>query len=195
MAIRDLNAVGLGELLGSVLSAVVEGQAAATASSLAFVNQFGLGGANGGDSGTGGTEGRAEQEPRRFQTVPIRYRKLDENQQPADFVLDVPLLAMVNIPTLTVKQAKISFTYDVITTTTVPEPETRMPPILAPRIADVRPVSLVGSVRTPHVQRPDTRETAGVLVEVTIESVPLPSGLDRILELTELAASEQVSDQ
>jgi hypothetical protein len=95
MAVRDLKAVALGDLLGSLLSAIVEGQTAATASSLAFVREFGL--EPDGD------------EPDRFRTVPIRYTKLNENQQPAEFVLDVPLLAMVHIPTLTVKQAKIAF--------------------------------------------------------------------------------------
>ena len=76
MAIRDVRAVALGDLLGSLLSAVVEGQTAATASSLAFVREVGL--EPGGD------------QPDRLRTVAIRYTKLDENQQPAEFVIDLP---------------------------------------------------------------------------------------------------------
>jgi hypothetical protein len=179
--IRDVSTLGLGELLGSLLSAVVEGQQAATASSLAFVREIGL------------VQGEAGQ-PDRFQTVPIRYTKLDESQQPAQFELQVPLLAMVSIPTLKVKEAKIAFQYDVLTTEREEpsdEDETSLPDRLG--IAGLRPVSLVGYVARRSVSR-ETRETTGVDVEVTVESEPLPLGIERLLELTELAVSQQVTE-
>jgi hypothetical protein len=181
MAIRDLRAVGLGELLGSLLTAVVEGQAAATASSLAFVKGIGL-------------EEAAEQ-PDRLRTVPIRYTKLDENQQPAEFVLDLPLLALVNIPTLNVKQATISFKYDVLTTTVTdegtPTADAAGPATLGTPMTELRPVKLVGYVRSAPTGggSSQTRETTGVDVQVTVESVPLPLGLERILDMAELVAS------
>jgi hypothetical protein len=184
MAIRDLTAVGLGELLGSLLTAVVEGQAAATASSLAFVKDIGL-----------VTQGDA---PETMRTVAIRYTKLDENQQPAEYVLDLPLLALVNIPTLQVKQATIAFTYDVLTTTTTetdtdgtPEGALGTPGTLAGPLGELRPVRLVGYVRRPptRTSTTQTRETTGVDVQVTVESVPLPIGLERLVELTEFSAS------
>ncbi|MEQ7125396.1 DUF2589 domain-containing protein [Actinopolymorpha sp. B11F2] len=184
MAIRDVNAVGLGELLGSLLSAVVEGQTAATASSLGFVREIGL--EEGGD------------EPDRFRTVPIRYTKLDENQQPAEFVLDLPLLAMVHIPTLTVKEAKISFKYDVLTTTAeTEEGETPRPTTPFPTRFTSQPVSLVGHVRNAPSRSSNQRstETTGIDVEVTVESVALPLGLERVLDMAELATSRPATEE
>lgn len=178
MAIRDIHAVGLGDLLGSLMSAVVEGQRQATGSALEFVEQIGLTGEGEGSEG--------------FRTVAIRYTKLDENQEPAEFVLEVPLLAMVNIPTLTVKQAKIAFRYDVLTTETTSAPDI---PTTGPLgMPTIRPVGLVGYVPTRPVTG-QTRATTGVDVEVTMQSEPLPVGLERILELTELAVSRQVTEE
>ena len=185
MAVHDLKAVGLGDLLGSLLSAVVEGQHAATASSLSFVRDYCM--------------DQDGEDADRFRTVRIQYTKLDENQEPADFVLDVPLLAMVHIPTLTVKQAKIAFKYDVLTTTQTTEGGETAPSATAsalPRLVPISPVTLVGYVRsTTRSSSSHTRETTGVDVEVTVESEPLPLGLERILDLTELAVSRQVTPE
>jgi Protein of unknown function (DUF2589) len=180
--IRDLSTLGLGQLLGALLSAVVEGQQEATASSLAFVEQVGL-----------LREGEGDE---RFRTVTIRYTKLDENQEPAEFTLEVPLLAMVSIPTLVVQNAKVSFTYNVTeTTTSEPTEGTERLRLPRPLVGDApRPVILKGFVQ-PRRPAGDKRETAGVDVEVTVESVPLPLGLERLLELTEFTVSRPAKEE
>lgn len=183
MPVTDVRALGLGELLGSLLSAIVEGQTSATGSALDFVQQVGL---------TGDPDHPS------FKTVPIRYTKLDENQEPAQFELDLPLLALVNIPTLTVKQAKVAFTYDVVTTTreTTSDAEESARPAIG-LLQPVRPVSLVGYVprRTTTTRTTDSNARTGIDVEVTVESQALPLGLERILELTELAQSRPVEEE
>ncbi|WP_326654959.1 MULTISPECIES: DUF2589 domain-containing protein [unclassified Streptomyces] len=193
MPIRDVSTLGLDELLGALLSAVIGGQREATAGTLALVEQIGL---------LRDAEGHE-----RFRTVTIRYTKLDENQQPAEFALEVPLLAMVAIPTLTVREApsrltvreaKISFTYDV-TQTAVERPAEQIRGARAPvpralTGAELRPVVLKGFVpRARTVSSSETRETAGINIEVTVESVPLPVGLERLLDLTELTVSRPVA--
>jgi hypothetical protein len=180
--IRDLSTLGLGQLLGALLSAIVEGQREATGSSLAFVEQVGL------VQGTDNDE--------RFRTVTIRYTKLDENQNPAEFTLEVPLLAMVAIPTLSVQNAKISFTYNV-TETSIEQPAEEG--VAQPRARMLggqmeRPVLLKGFVQ-PRRPAGDPRESAGVNVEVTLESVPLPIGLERLLELTEFTVSKSAEEE
>lgn len=188
MAIRDLSTLGLGELLGSLMSAVIEGQQAATASSLQFVEQVGF---RPGDEGEDAVE--------RFRTVTLRYTKLDENQQPAEFVLEIPLLAMVAIPTLTVKQAKLSFKYDITeasaVTPTEPEEAAEVPPTRLSTLPEftVQPVLLRGVVTRSVTS--NTRETAGVDIEVTVESQPLPIGLERIVDLTELTVAEPAEEE
>lgn len=184
MPVTDVAALGLGELLGSLLTAIVDGQTAATGSSLDFVEQVGL-------SGDPAHPG--------FKTVAIRYTKLDEFQEPAEFELEIPILALVNIPTLTVKQAKISFAYDVVTTTHETE-EDGGGPIESGRplagameiVRPLRPVSLVGYVPRRRTTTSDSTARTGIDVEVTVETQPLPLGLERLVELTELAQSRPV---
>jgi hypothetical protein len=179
MPVRDLSTLQLGQLLGALLSAVIEGQREATASSLAFVEDVGL--------------AHDDEGHEHFRTVTIRYTKLDENQQPAEFTLEVPLLAMVAIPTLVVRTAKISFSYDVTETSQAPPDDESSPRVGALGGIVARPVILKGTVR-PRVTQ-DTRETAGVNVEVTVESEPLPLGLGRLLELTEFTVSRPAKDE
>jgi hypothetical protein len=180
MPVRDLSTLQLGQLLGALLSAVVEGQREATASSLAFVEEVGL--------------AHDDEGHERFRTVTIRYTKLDENQQPAEFTLEVPLLAMVAIPTLVVRTAKISFSYDVTETSQAPSDDQSSPRVRALDGIMARPVILKGIVQRPSVTQ-NTRETAGVNVEVTVESEPLPLGLGRLLELTEFTVSRPAKDE
>lgn len=175
MPVRDLSTLGLGQLLGALLSALVEGQRQATASSLALVEEIGL------VTDADGVE--------QFRTVSIRYTKLDENQRPASFTLEVPLLAMVAIPTLAVRNARISFSYDITETTveTPPDEERRSSRRAIGGLVP-EPVIIRGFVPRRRT-RSDTRESAGVDVEVTLEGEALPEGLARLLTLTELTVS------
>jgi hypothetical protein len=185
--VTDVSALGLGELIGSLLTAIVEGQTAATGSALDFVEQVGL-------SGDVSHPG--------FRTVSIRYTKLDENQEPAVFELELPVLALVNVPTLTIKEAKVSFSYDIVTTTRettstdgtdTGESAAGVRP-LAGVVQPLRPVSLIGYVPRRTTTTRDSNERTGVEVEVTVESQSLPLGLERLLELTELAQSRPVEE-
>ncbi len=173
MPIRELSTLGLGQLLGSLLSAVVEAQDHATRSSLAFVEDVAFV-----DGPVAGEE--------KLRTVTLRYTKLDENQRPAQFILEMPLLAMVSIPTLMVRQAKVSFTYDVTSSEEQAQVDTTTGSPLAGLAA--RPAVLRGIVRNPPVD--SRRESASVDIEVTIESEPLPIGLERMVELADLTVSQ-----
>lgn len=174
MPIRQVEKLGLGDLLGSLLTAVVEAQQHATRSSLDIVQQVGLIG-----------EGDEE----RLRTVTFRYTKLDEKQQPAEFEIEMPLLAMVSIPTLAVKDATIAFSYDVMESVSAQE-ETGAGgggAILSEFAS--RPAVLRGIVRRSGSS--ESRESTSVDVNVTIEQAALPLGLERMFDLAELAMNER----
>ena len=109
------------------------------------------------------------------------------------------MLALVNVPTLTVKQAKISFSYDVVTTTRETSESDgaaeAVKPTLVGIVQPVRPVSLVGYVPRRTTSSRESNERTGIDVEVTVESQSLPLGLERLLELTELAQSRPVEEE
>jgi Protein of unknown function (DUF2589) len=180
MPLRDLSTLGLGQLLGSLLSAVVEAQDQATRSSLGFVEDLAF---------IQDSDGTAAEE--RMRTVTLRYTKLNENQQPADFVLQIPLLALVSIPTLTIRQAKVAFTYDVTATEEREPVEAANPRPLSDLVLE--PAVLRGIVRRPPPG--SQRESASVDIEVTVESEPLPVGLERMVELTELTVSQPAPEE
>jgi hypothetical protein len=214
VAIQEVHKLGLGDLLGSLLAAVIDAHQHSIQSSLDFVKQVGF-----------ITEGDQE----RLRTVTIRHTKLDENQQPAEFTLEMPLLAMVNIPTLGVKTANVSFSYDVLETVPAPQPTPAPAPAPAPAPTPApRPEPLPGPIPTPGplpteiglastLERPLLADLAitpvelrGVIrrtpsnppanapgpprsldVTVTLEREPTPLGIERLLDLAELAMTEQ----
>jgi hypothetical protein len=83
MTVAAVEALELSQLLGSLLASVVEAQAASARATVDFVESVGF---------EPGTDGE------RMRTVRLRYRKKDENGIPADFEVEVPLLALVNVP-------------------------------------------------------------------------------------------------
>jgi len=93
-----------------------------------------------------------------------------------------------------VRTAKISFSYDVTETSQAPSDDQSSPRVRALDGIMARPVILKGIVQRPSVTQ-NTRETAGVNVEVTVESEPLPLGLGRLLELTEFTVSRPAKDE
>src|SRR6266540_3521103 len=99
MTVAAVEALELSQLLGSLLASVVEAQAASARATVDFVESVGF---------EPGTDGE------RMRTVRLRYRKKDENSIPADFEVEVPLLALVNVPSLAVKQARLTFSYQVV---------------------------------------------------------------------------------
>jgi hypothetical protein len=102
MPVTSVEALELSELLGALLGAVVDAQAASARATVDFIESVGF--------EVVGTE-------RQMRTVRMRYTKKDENGEFAEFEVDVPLLALVNVPSLAVKQAVLTFGYDVVTAT------------------------------------------------------------------------------
>ena len=173
MPIRRAEALELAEVLGSLLGSVVSAQAQSARATVAFIEDVGFETAETGD---------------RLRTVTIRYRKKDETGTPADFEVEVPLLALVNVPALVVKQAKLTFSYDVVTAARTEPPETDAGPL-----AGTLPVArLTGFVRrAPGAETGATeRQTTAIDLDVTLEQQTLPAGVERLFDLAELGITE-----
>lgn len=185
MPLRQLEALELGELLGSLLSSVVSAQEQATRATVAFVDEVGF------EPITGGGE--------RMRTVKLRYTKKDENNEPAEFEAEVPLLALVNVPSLAVKEAKLSLAYDIVTSESVAtNGEGTGQGALGERIraiGETRPAKLTGFPRrrTAPVEGSE-RTTTSVDVEITLEQQALAIGLERLFDLAELGITDRPAD-
>ncbi|MFE6922901.1 DUF2589 domain-containing protein [Nocardia sp. NPDC057663] len=162
MAIRRVEPLQLGDLLGSLMGAVVDAQAQAARASIAFVEDVGLVSESG--------------NPERLRTVSLRFRKRDENGELADFEVEVPLLAMVNVPSLTVREATLSMAYDVVTVTAADDATKRS--------------ILTGLIRKKTTVSERKTATMSVDVDVTIAQGATPIGIERLFDLAELGITE-----
>jgi hypothetical protein len=167
VTIANVEPLQLGQILGSLLAAVVDAEKHAARASVDFMGEVGFLR----DEATGVD---------RLRMVTFRYRKRDETGQPAEFEAEIPLLAMVSVPTLGVRKATIAFGYDVVTAESVTQ-EDQPTPISG----QVRPALLEGYVR--RKSQLDTRSQTSIDVDVTIERGDLPIGIERAFELAELS--------
>jgi len=159
MAIRRIEALELADLLGALLGSIISAQAQSARATVDFVEDIGF-------------EATAAGE--RLRTVKVQYRKKDEDGMPAEFEVEVPLLAMVNVPSLIIRQAKLSFSYDVVTVGGPAEAPDRE------LIGNAKLAKLTGLLRkkTTGASTVAERQTMAVDVDVTIEQQDLPIGVE-----------------
>jgi hypothetical protein len=103
-AVHGIRALPLYELISAPLVAMIEADAQAAKATLEFIEAVGFvppeEGGPGADDGT---------EAGRLRMAVFRYKKLDENNEISDFVASVPVLSLVPVPAIQIKEAKISF--------------------------------------------------------------------------------------
>lgn len=167
--VRQIEPAQLGEILGSLLASIVGAQAQAASATVDFVTDVGL-----------------EPQGDALRMAKMRYRKLDENNQEAEFEVQIPLLALLSVPSLAIKTATLDFSYDVLTTT-APEPDPQPVPGTG-RPLPAKVATLKGLVRKPAANE---RTATAIDVSVTLEQQTLPVGLERMLDLAELSMSER----
>jgi hypothetical protein len=174
MSITTVEALQLSQVLGSLLGSIVQAQAESARATVDFVESVGFEAADGGD---------------RMRSVKLRYSKKDENGELAEFEVQVPLLALVNIPSLAIRQAKLALSYDIVTVTTASSPSSQ--PTL-PIEARLPAATLTGFIRPASQETPGTdRRTTCVDLEVTLEQQPVPIGVERLFDLAELGIAEE----
>jgi hypothetical protein len=182
MPIGQVSALGLGELLGSLLGAIVSAQAQSSRATLDFVENVGF----------TRTEGEGGAVSHEIRSVAMRYRKRDENGEHADFEVDVPLLALVNPPALTVSEAKLAFNYDILSVAPATEPAPELPESVVPI---GRPVVLRGVIRRRRLAETPQDASLSVDVSVTLKQEPAPIGVSRLLDLAELGIRESKAEK
>jgi hypothetical protein len=181
MAVRQLEILEFGELLGSLLGAVVTAQQQSARATVDFIEAVGL--------TTAGPDGASA-----MRTVTLRFRKRDANGAVADFEVEVPLLTLVNPPALTVAEATLDFGYELLGTERAVNPPAERS--AAPGVAVLpidRPVKLRGVVRTPSTPDgpTDQRTSFTVNVHVVVRQEPTPVGVQRLFNLAELGINER----
>mgnify|MGYP004003558717 FL=1 len=106
MNIVDSIPLSLGETIGSLMTSIIDAQAQAARATVEFIEDVGT------------VEGSSDLDSvHELRSVSFKYKKFDENFENKEFVVDIPLLSMVDIPLVSIKNAKFSFNYQITQTT------------------------------------------------------------------------------
>jgi hypothetical protein len=170
MAVRQLDVLEFGELLGALLRSIVAAQEQSARATVEFIEAVGL-------INEDGTSA--------LRTVALRFRKRDENGNVAEFEVEVPLLTLVNPPALSVSEATLSFGYELLGTERGADPPTGVLP--------VERIKLRGVVRSTPAGNglAEQRSSFTVNVNVTVKQEPTPIGVQRLFDLAELGIQEK----
>jgi hypothetical protein len=173
----------LAQTLGSVLASIVEAQQQAARATVEFINDVGFG-------PLGPTPDR------KLVTTKFAFTKLDENRQPASFELEVPLLALVDIPLIVVRKATITLSYNVTETTTPTTPTS--PPTSGGASNSLfnlaKPAVIKGQLAKRSAATGTdaaTREQASIDITVEVEKAAPAVGMDRLLDVLEVGMTER----
>ena len=180
-----------GEILGGLMGAVIDAQAQAARATIDFIEDVGT------------IEGSIDADViHELRNISFNYMKKDENGETAKYTLELPLLSLVEISAINIKTAKFSFYYDVtdIEDREIEEKATNVSPTssgdgvelkAARKWLEVKkPVNVVGRVNKETNTTSHIEKNAGIKVDVEFEKSSLPVGLDRVLDMLELSATE-----
>jgi hypothetical protein len=190
--VKELRSLPLFEIIGAPMIAIVQAQAQAARATVEFIEKIGFSQEEKDD----GSQPRAGA----LRMAEFRYTKPDENREPATFVAQVPVLSLVPIPGIQVKNAKISFTAKI--TDAVAEPSEgaqspkaaaqSQPSWLRPSLTSFRG-SLAPAARPADNEAP-ARGNFEMNIEVELEQMPIAPGLEKILNLMDQAINESKTD-
>lgn len=167
---RDVP-VTLAQTIGSILTSLVDAQAQSARTTVDFINDVGF-----------VTDPADKTE--RLRTVQFKYQKLDENGQRNEFLVELPLLGMVEIPMISIRKARVEFDYQI--TSTAVEPGSSTAPVGT--LKRIERAVFKGTV--PRQSAPNVTEKGSLKVVIEIERADLPVALEKTLGILELAAAE-----
>jgi len=177
--ISKTEALSLAETLGTVLAAIVDAQAQSARATVDFIKEVGF--------QSTPDEGQVET----LRTVSFRYSKLDENQKTSEFIVDLPLLGMVDIPMISIKKANVSFDYEITVAESAPitTGASAKPGLTKPGLFDTlpRPAILKGRLAD---QRSTSQQRTSLKISVELEKSDIPPSLDRVLDILTIATRD-----
>ncbi|MBE7176794.1 MAG: DUF2589 domain-containing protein [Mucilaginibacter polytrichastri] len=161
------------ELIGSPLVAMIEAEALAARASADFIRTVGF-----------SADGENESDFGRMNTVSFSYTKQDVNGKTVTDEISVPILSLIPIPLLQIKEASLEFNLkltDVTKTETKGKAAGDTPVRLAPAI---RMKGVYGGIKNSNSE---TTSTVDLKVKLNIVQSDIPAGLQKLFQIMESA--------
>lgn len=184
--IRGITSIDLGELIGAPLAAMVEAEARAAMATAEFIEEVGF------------KDGEVDPQLRMAR---FRYTKPDASGQPAEFTVEVPLLALMPIPALQIKEATVGLaaritelrapakatpTTPAATPTAIPTKSLLLEQIRARRVKiAAQPVASSG------VRGQEVHSSYDLDISIKLGQADVTVGLERLLQVLDQAVAEK----
>jgi hypothetical protein len=185
-AIKELTSLNLYEIVAGPLMALVQAEAQAAKTTLEFIEKVGFTPA--------ATTGKIVDE---FKVGKVRmaefiYKKADANGQLADFTASVPVLSLVPIPAIQVKEATISFSVRINDVETV-DASTTMSSSGASKqkYLMAKRTELRASMGSKNAKDDKTERQYAMDIQVTVEKADVPVGLMKVFNMMDQAITDR----
>ena len=171
--------------IGAPLVAMVQAEVQSARATVEYIREVGF---VGGDEGTG-SRSESDQRLGDLRMARFTYVKPDESGGAATYQAEVPLLSLVPIPGIRIKQAKVGFTAkinDAYTEEASGQPATRSSLWLRPALTQFR-----GSLTSKTRSKEEVRGAYELDIELEVEQMPIAPGLEKLL----MTFDEAINDQ
>ena len=184
--IKELSSLNLYEIVAGPLTAIVQADAQAAKTTLEYIETVGfIPTVNGDKKESLGKVGK-------LRMAEFSYRKADENGELADFNASVPVLALVPIPTIQVKQATISFSVKITDVETVNAStsmstgsKSKQKFLMAQR------TELRATMGSKPAQDEKTERQYAMDIDITVERSDVPVGLMKVFNMMDQAITDR----
>jgi hypothetical protein len=186
--IQSIRALQLHELIGAPLVAMIQADAQAARATLEFVETVGF---------VPPAAGAGVEESGQLRMARFRYKKLDENGAVAEFVAEVPILSLLPIPSLQIKEATLKLAakiVDIAAEKAAPAPTTAATPVFtaiqARRLQiSAKPVSSSGA------KTAEVRASFDLDIEIKLGQADIPLGMEKVFQLMDQAIHDEKSKE
>lgn len=181
--VKDLRSLPLHDIIGASMNALVQAEVQSARTTMEFIERVGF--------TPGGSPTAENGEIGQLRMVEFSYMKPDENGVPAEFVVRMPLLAILPIPGIRINRASLSFSakisdvYSENTSSTQTGETVDSPTWLTPETMQFRG-SLASSSNTSNT----TESSFDLNFNLEIEAVPPTPGMQKLLNLMDQAISD-----
>jgi len=191
--VQGIRSLPLADLIGATLVAIVQADAEAARATLDFIETVGFIPPAQEQTTEGGIAAG------NLRMAEFRYKKLDENNEVAEFVATVPVLALVPIPALQVKDARFKLSAQITDISQeTPAPAARATPaaLAATNVAAISALQplqyklLAKPVAASGAKGQEVRGTFHVELEVTMGQADLPLGMEKLFNLMDQAIQD-----
>jgi hypothetical protein len=176
------DVLSLAQLIGAPIHALVDAEAQAAMATARFIRAVGFTGkSDDGAQGDGSMGDLGELQMARFTR---RRRNADGTED--DVEVQIPLLSMLPIPALQIKDAELDYTVKIVQTEAMPSREAEVNRLMGPkRMGPLREAPATLRATFARDARPTDRRSVDMLVKMKlrIEQADMPGGLAQLLAL------------